>query len=309
METSSSYRKRVDDPNHFRQGNYRIFNAVYYDARLLDNYPNTSEEATPEDSEYMRACYIRDTEAIIHLIKTDDFDSLVFLDKSARPVSWLMKELWPIFAGESKMPERYFANVDAADLMGLTGGNRPTPEEMAELEFSDEFLEEVRKVYADPQRPGKSLFDGKKVLIIDEITVTSSTQIAALKLFSEAFPEGNFEARALIAGDKKGNTVINNPIWYHTLEVEGRGVGDRVGPILSAPLLRKDERTDFLREDFKQLAKDILSGEQGVFPARENDPAFYKTDSNGALILDDSGLPILRFKEAKRPELKKSLFN
>ncbi|MFT4189003.1 MAG: hypothetical protein QM621_10535 [Aeromicrobium sp.] len=73
----------------------------------------------------MRSAYVTLTDKLIHRIEQHDSDdplSLLFLDKSARPVAWFVRALWPVLArvpgtpfadGQvPPMPPMRFANID-----------------------------------------------------------------------------------------------------------------------------------------------------------------------------------------------------
>ena len=58
-------------------------------------YDVTYEILTPAS---LRADYVTLTDKIIHAVEGRPGVHLFFLDKSARPVAWLMRALWPVLA-------------------------------------------------------------------------------------------------------------------------------------------------------------------------------------------------------------------
>lgn len=47
---------------------------------------------------------------LIQKIKDDQVDALVFLDKSARPLSWIFRKSWELIYPDAKPPEIKFVN-------------------------------------------------------------------------------------------------------------------------------------------------------------------------------------------------------
>jgi hypothetical protein len=324
--TPDSFLSPEMDYKNYKDGDevfgYRVLNSLYYENRLGDTSTYFDYGNTEENSQNLRAVYIERTRALIENIIENKIDVVIFLDKSGRPVQWMMSELWPIFAGETQKPESYFANVDAAEFCGLDkeSGVRPTDEEVEEAKkrVTEDDLQQIRDVYRprliigpDNESHLEPLFDGKNVLIVDETSVSGHTLGIAEFLFSKSFPGANFSRQHWQFNHKKilGNgreISLNNPVWYSSLDVTGRGVGDKSGPILSRPLSGegKDERSEWLREDIKQLARDILNGKQWVI-FDETKPSLIRRDENGSPVLDDEGEPVPRFKTRPLPKPKK----
>ncbi len=256
----------------------------------------------PSD-EAMRAEYIERTEKLMIKMAEKSVDTVVYLDKSARPISWFVKELWPVLMknADKPMPEIKYANVDANAIMGRDAEqSRPAVEEIEEFVFTPEQLQELRQVFADPEHPGHHLFEGKKVMLVDEIFVSGASLQLAVKLFREAFPDSEFIGDTWVYGQFKEDRRMSRrslkevPVWYHNMDEMGRGVGDVEGGkhFVSRRFDRPDELANQLRREIHQLALDIQSGDQPIKPI-SNDESVYE------------GMTFLR---APKPE-RRSLFD
>lgn len=248
-----------------------------YRVLTLENYRERAEHEQGlmplkfESDEVMRAFYVERTEELMDQMARREVDTVVYLDKSARPISWFVREFWPVFMKDEKMPETKFANIDANALMKLGPESpRPTDEDIQEFSFSAEQIEELRDIFTDPST-GKSFFDGKKVLIVDEIFVSGSSLKLAQKLFETVFPNAEFSAIAWMypgfqEDRRMSRRVIEEvPVWYHKGDEFGRGVGDSEdGHFLSRRFEAPDQLGLQLRKEIKQLAKDVCDGVQPI---------------------------------------------
>lgn len=273
----------VDELKQIRAENSEQEQRVEYRVLTIDNYTERVEHEQGmlaskfETDEDMRADYIARTERLMDKVIERDIDTVMYLDKSARPVSWFVRELWPVLRKGHQPPETKYANIDANAIMGLSStGARPSDDEMANFSFSEEQIAELRQTYADPLNPEATLFDGKKVLIVDEIFVSGSTLKLAQRLFEEAFPDAHFEAIAWMYGDfvedrrMSRRTLKEVPVWYHDTDVAGRGVGDAKDKhFLSSRYEGGDKLGDQLRAEVHQLAKDVATGRQAIIPDPE----------------------------------------
>ena len=302
--------KEEIDYEAYELDGYYILNSKFYERRHPRQRGVAHRAFVYEDekdnSSNLRAQYVSNTQELIDKLIQENFDAAIYLDKSARPVSWLVRELWPIFATGGTKPKTYYANVDSADYLDLPkSGVRPTEQEVydyiRQLSPKHELINIVRETYRDPMDHSKSLFDGKKVLIVDELDVTGTSLLLATKIFELAFPAAKFYGYAWDRFAGKGD-LINQPVWYHK-GVEGRGVGDRRKPgILSEPLSEPDPSSELLRKDIKRLAKDIVDRKQPIIPIGKDESFYYEKDEKGDILTDDTGKPIPRFKLRVLPE-------
>lgn len=92
---------------------------------------HTRTDGTYKSTEQLQTEYVRLTDTLVHKIvdgvkvtspetgetSKEKVDYVVWLDKSARPVSWLLRDLWPILAKDAEgnipeLPQSRFVNID-----------------------------------------------------------------------------------------------------------------------------------------------------------------------------------------------------
>lgn len=136
---------------------------------------------------YERMQYVHLTDELIRRLEGDTEDGpkpdvVIYLDKSARPVSWMVRELWDTLAREpgtdyedGKIPEKpktAYINVDS------------------ERHYTREDIADLRALFTkDEEDGGETHFDGKNILIVDEEGVSHATSNRALAFVKLAFPE------------------------------------------------------------------------------------------------------------------------
>lgn len=160
--------------------------------------------------------YVQDTALLISVIDgslsgREPYDHVVYLDKSARPVSWLVNMFWNDFASHDqkgdriRRPPHSYINIDRAPWFRYVGidvtddGRQTADGELATFwDFSNSFgnldkrhFAEIRALFindgietedVDLIMEQPTVLDGKKVLIVDEVSRTGSTLKIAEKL-------------------------------------------------------------------------------------------------------------------------------
>lgn len=215
--------------------------------------------------------YVQDTALLISKIdgslekdisSDDAFDHIVYLDKSARPVSWLVNMFWQSFAAtdgngkQAKRPPHTYVNIDRSPWFRKVGidvsndGRQKSNGELATYSdfinhkhnLTDMHLAAIRSLFIDggieTEDPGEimktpTILDGKRLLIVDEVSRTGATLSIAEFLFKAAIPEishveGTYfwhPAEPLI---KVGNEqmLTSLPVWYDPGTSFGRGIGE-----------------------------------------------------------------------------------
>lgn len=199
-----------------------------------------------------RLRYVRLTSELVDRVLADKPDTLVFLDKSARPVYWLMRELWPLLAsshdieGEEvetpPMPEIKFVNIDRGVWIKRTGGMEDSTGAGVQVNSSTvgREINNLRGAFAtrheDVMKKGDefsnpSLLDYKKVMIVDEVRVSGNTLEIAKQFFEQAFPRSVILTEHWmhpLIGQAAGGSRFNMdvPVWYSDESALGRGIGD-----------------------------------------------------------------------------------
>lgn len=201
----------------------------------------------------LRYKYVRLTEGLIARSLANDIDSMVFLDKSARPVAWLMRALWPTlgfkeFDASGKpiiapMPEAKFANIDREQWAHVMGRSEVREGQGLTLEnVHPDTIDSLTGLFAQKNmdaddyiaKDEATLFDDKNVLIVDEVSASGDTLRMAAALFGRAFQNANsIEEAHWMTPEKKydkrsgGTRNAELPVWYKRDDPYGRLVGDR----------------------------------------------------------------------------------
>jgi hypothetical protein len=186
--------------------------------------------------------------------------AMLWLDKSARPVSWLTRAFWPLLAGDARSmgrrpprPRDYYLNIDKEDWlhrMGVAPADiQDAPAGAIDLTRIDaEHIDRIRAIFStirvDEDGLGQAwdqatLLDGQHVMIVDEVRSSGRTLQIALQLLSHAIPDATFSGqhwaspppvplnRGAQVGGRLQFAVEWVPVWYEQSRESGRGVGPR----------------------------------------------------------------------------------
>ncbi len=290
---------------------YKILTREYYNRHLGGHGVEASWQSDAE----MRAEYVGLTFDLIEQVIEGDYDTVLFLDKSGRPVSWLMSGLWDSFTDKPK-PEIKYVNIDANRMLGhADDAPRPTSDEVVAFSPSSEDVHEIRNIYRkSKQEDSDTYLDNKNILVVDEVRVSGATANITEKLLKSSFPSSRFEQYHWLRGATKTEATFNNgheqrqtfvtklPVWYHSYDARGRGVGDvEVGQskFVSSPQITyhepdgeqvtvaaaQEQLSLDLRADIAQLAAEVMSGQQAVQP-RGKDRYYYFASEDGTIDYD-----------------------
>lgn len=287
-----------------------------FEYKLLKGHTRT--DGSYKTDEALRTEYVRLTDNLIHTMvegvdvknqKTGDVekrpvDFVVWLDKSARPLSYLTRKLWPIMAMDSHgripdEPEHRFVNIDRNQWTSYIDPEGVGRTNVDALDAS--IIRSLRSIFLknpNDRREGlteridesPSQLDGKQVLIVDEVRSTGRTLSYAQNLFARAFPSANLGTAywmneiTVLRNGATGNADL--PVWYSDTTEYGRGVGNRnvdrsrkspnsvqrMGAwFLSTAFVGTDPSSVQLRKELRQLARDVKEGNMLVEPSRDRD--------------------------------------
>ena len=171
-------------------------------------------------------------------------DVVVWLDKSARPLAWFTKDLWPTLAvdpktGEvPKMPEFKFVNIDKKQWV-----NTIDPEGVGIMDINKvdaSVVRSLRSIFISPRDKKEGLtekidtthsdLDNKTILIVDEVYSSGDTLTIAKKFFERAFPTARVAGTHWMRGVVIKEGAFGNkdlPVWYKAKSEMGRGVANR----------------------------------------------------------------------------------
>lgn len=319
---------------------YATDNAEKYEYELLVGHNRT--DGSFKTNEQLRMEYLSLTDELIHKVtsgvefpdpKTGEkvrqpVDTILFLDKSARPVAWLMREAWPLLASEENaetppMPEMKFLNIDREQWIDQLDPNRTGALDSERL--PDEAIQSLRSVFIAPNYKQDGLsdelfekptyLDGKNVLIVDEVLSTGRTLRMAELFLKKAYPEARFAGTHWMGGvtARNGGASTGNadlPVWYSDKTSLGRGVGNReLSPDTSAPgnvtqrlgawflscrFLEQDERSLQLRTELNQLPHDPNVMRR---PSRHRDDIIERTERLNGMPFGDAQREIFQVVE------------
>ena len=183
-------------------------------------------------------------------------DHIIYLDKSARPVSWLNNVFWDAFTDKPRPKHSYLA-IDRMEWFARTdtpvdssGYIKDADGESSHVARFEDFLaenvsaediariralyipggieeEDVEKIMSTPTG-----LEGKNITIVDEVGRSGSTLNIAKYLVSLAIPEAAsvngytyWEAGVQI-GPNGEHQMRSVPVWYDAASRLGRGIGD-----------------------------------------------------------------------------------
>ena len=255
MKTSDLLAKYVHTPDEYPVLKDQT-HKVLKDKSIVNEYININENIIN---------YVQDTALLISVIdgsvnSDSPYDHVVYLDKSARPVSWLVNMFWKDFAitddegNPVRRPQHSYINIDRAPWFRNVGidvtddGRQRADGELATYwdfmnhlcNLDKRHLAAIRALYIkggiekediDSVMAQPTILDGKRVLIVDEVSRTGSTLKIAVKLFQLAFPDAMVESAyfwhphesALVMGNEQVLTSL--PVWYDPNTITGRGIG------------------------------------------------------------------------------------
>lgn len=257
--------------------------------------------------------YLHLTDRLVSRIVDGRFDRVVFLDKSARPVCWLTLACWEQLAvafdpgsvvrSRWDRPAVTFLNIDREQWrdvldpqqVGDFDARRLPPAALAGLRRSMLRSAADQRLSAADLANAATWFDGQRVLVVDEVSVSGDTANMAVDMLRTAFPLAEFETahwmRPRLVTGRDGNRRNNLlPVWYREETAAGRGVGDR-DPEASLrsvhwrvragawflsrphPPTVRDVEGRLLRAELYRLAAGLLAGHQVLVPDLDREDA------------------------------------
>lgn len=249
----------------------------------------------------LRSRYVTLTDALIHRLEGHDGwvpDYVVSLDKSGRPVAWLVRALWPILARTPgsdfadgqvpPLPQFRFVNIDREQWWGYTGGTEFGLIDVSKVQ--DDAIAALRRVFLPQADSPTAWLDGRRVLVVDEVKNTGDTLQIARGLLLRAFPTADVRtAHWMDPGSTRDRSEMRRtsevPVWYRADIWQGRLVGNRLDPnnprntarnreaalFLSTRPSTPDERGRRLRKEVAQLAEDVAASRLLARPSNDRD--------------------------------------
>lgn len=178
-------------------------------------------------------------------------DTVIYLDKSGRPVSWLVDALWDQFSQPgTQKPATEFLNIDRTNWFTMLGkshydaANRSGPEDFDINQVPQEKIDSIRALFVEGeldvdgwqeqvwQMP--ATLDDQDILVVDEVKNRGGTLVIAQQVLQRAFPTARISADYFWSTRRKGVTgadpgemqMESAPVWYDKDSQYGRGIGD-----------------------------------------------------------------------------------
>lgn len=276
----------------------------------------------------LRERYVYNTERLIARIIAHESDEVVFLDKSARPVAWMVRSLWPLLGIDDNgqhlpQPNMRFVNIDREQWQSIVGRSEDKDVGIDLNRIHPDTIDDLRGLFAKENieagthtdEEADTLFDGKHVVIVDEVSASGDTLRMAEGMFEKAFPDASFEGQYWMTprtkttrGGVRANADL--PVWYKDYDMHGRLVADRNikasevsdsmrqrrgAHFLSTRFPYADEEGRQLRQEAQQLAEEVSAGLIPVTPSSER-----SFEAQDAIMEDINGLSINEFATLKR---------
>lgn len=231
------------------------------------------------------------------------YSTVVFLDKSARPISHLVRAGWPLFAkdvasGEvPPMPAFKFLNIDRrqwVDQIDPTGSGMMSPDRI-----HPSFMWSLRSIFLTSEGKKRvqeeglteaveemsATLDDQTVLVVDETSFSGETLKIATGLMERAFPTAHIKGTYWMDEKIKGHP--RNPRWYDDTTRMGRGVNDRYSDVKDL-----SPRTE---EYYRKFGKWFLSSPHWRVAAGIRDEGYHQLIREIKELAANPDVPILPF--------------
>ncbi len=212
---------------------------------------DSNNEAYTQGLDYILGRYVKCTADIIASITGEDgidsgkekepYDFVFYLDNSGRPVSWLVDMFWDDFTKKERPPHS-FLRVKCKELYSTFGiddtpgdydketGNRITSSTvlMKRDRLAKRDYAQLRALYLpdgiEDEDPDKimatpSPLDGKRILIVDEISRNGTTVAMAEALIRKAFKDVEVGSATFWDAGRINDENSSTPIWYSNSEL------------------------------------------------------------------------------------------
>lgn len=254
----------------------------------------------------LRSAYVTLTDALIvrmeELLTHPDGRTLrvLYLDKSGRPVAWLVRALWPVLArvpgtafSEHVVPpppSAHFANIDREQWWDLTGASETGMVDVDRVPLAVvaglRAAFAVRRTTREEVWATPTFLDGSRILVVDEVSNTGDTLRIAGGLVARAFPDAvvttaHWMTPGVVVDSRSGQRrTATVPVWYRSDTTGGRLIGNRYAPsrgvgwrgavgadFLSTVPVEPDLRGRLLRSEIERVSDDVARGRLLVRPA------------------------------------------
>lgn len=212
------------------QEDFKVNQADYQILRP-DSY-HTSSKSQEELLERYIGLLVPLAELMIGKEGEPGFDSVIFLDKSARPLRWMLSRFWPHIAPQHRneegelvtatKPNMLFVNVDR---LAWRKDHTKEFDDGGVRDITKEDIHGLRSIFTKDENHN---LDDQRLLIVDEQSETGDTLRIAKDLFEKAFPTSEIQTTAWInhpysvnASGVRESSVKEIPMWYPPKDATG----------------------------------------------------------------------------------------
>lgn len=246
-----------DDPNQWNEEQLEADPSLRFHVNP-DDFPIFSQQGDIErrlNINEILGMHVGSTADTIAVLSGDDekypkADEVIYLDKSARPVSWMVGLFWNDFTNEKRPHPSYLA-IDRREWFKRTGtdidgneyvdGHMATFSDFKKENVTDRDIAAIRALYIpggietediDEIMNTPTGLEGKNITIIDEVKRSGSTAAIAQYLVSRAIPEAasvnvyTYWDQGFKILDNGEHQMRGAPVWYSHSSAAGRGIGD-----------------------------------------------------------------------------------
>lgn len=182
-------------------------------------------------------------ESLKQFVEEHHPNTLVFLDKSARPLSWLLRELWKQSPQQQAHPEIRFVNI------GTSSSFFKSPNEKEMPQHLEEIASRFRQTFG-------TTFSNQDLIIIDDVKSTGRSLRLAQQSFLTAFPDARSVRSAALFQEQE---VTEMP-W---MRVEGANDVLEFDDAVFASALSQEN----VQKKFQELSGHVLERVKEASPA------------------------------------------
>lgn len=223
----------------------------------------------------MRKSLAEKTLQLIERIEEQNIKHLIFLDKSARPLSTLFLEMWERRKLGKARPSISFINIGKETNYGF----KATPKDLDEYLQADGELDRIRETYRYLAEAEVS----ERVVIVDECSYTNETIDLATQILQKAFPDlafrsfvylrdqyppwwgkkeedpdygltgviDSFSDYNIMRARRRGNYLTARPVWTHDRSAFAERTPEEIKEVQAKIVA--------LRNEMKSIAEDYFS--------------------------------------------------
>ncbi|HYV33657.1 MAG TPA: hypothetical protein VE973_02315 [Candidatus Limnocylindria bacterium] len=164
----------------------------------------------------------------------NDYKAVIFLDKSARPISYLYRKIWEKENGQTqKIPEIAFLNVgtETFSFPKFPSKGKYKGEEDYYDAYEAYMLEQEETAFAEKTKPQNidalrkgysnlsKLPEGSKILIVDELSISGNSLEKSQEIMNLVFPELEFDTHALSTASLDRNSKKDELFYNKNQEI------------------------------------------------------------------------------------------